>query len=353
LGGGVYAGNFSATTISAGTIKNNTAPAGGGVYAAGALTISGGTFDSNVATDDGGAIYAKGDLTISATNDNAVPQFINNTTQLENSANGGAIYAYGANVNITAGTFIGNKANWGGAIDLVSSSTGSISNVKLENNTATCGGGAIASGSSATATITNCVLTGNKALGITSVTSVDNGYGGAINVGKTSGVFTFVNCTITDNTAAINGGAISVYSSVSVVINGGAISNNSAAQYGGGIYIESTGTATISSSVKITGNSCGEGYEGPNIYNNGGTLTYVDEISTTDASVADTTESTLAATAEPEDITNSKFLNAAESASDDIADRIEKINNTFAKYKAMLIRDIYDKNLLCFRPHLR
>jgi CSLREA domain-containing protein len=82
--------------------------AGGGIYNRGALTIRGCTLVDNRADEEGGAIYTDGPLTISDSS------FSGNTVDV---ANGGAIYIYDGEVNITNGYFQDNRAACsGGAI---------------------------------------------------------------------------------------------------------------------------------------------------------------------------------------------------------------------------------------------
>jgi hypothetical protein len=164
----------------------------------------------------------------------------------------------------------------------------------------------------------------------------------------TTGTLDIFGGTISNNTATSAGG-IYLSKNATATISGTEISDNTATQYGGGLYIDSEATVTISASTTISGNSCGEGYEGSNIYNNGGTINYVDEIVETET----TTESASATSAATAATTADAAASGASTTTQSAAASIEEINNTFEKYKAMLIRDIYDKNLLCFRAYFR
>ena len=146
-------------TINGGTIKGNSAETGAAIYAAkyANVSITDGLFEENAATNYGGVFY------------------------------GGS----NSQLTITGGTFKGNSAKHGGVI-CAYTSTHSLSNCTLENNTATNHGGAIfAEGT--TLTVTDCTVTGNTAT-----------YGAAMTLRK-SAQATLKDTTITGNHVKADG----------------------------------------------------------------------------------------------------------------------------------------------------
>ena len=157
---------------------------GGGLSAAGTVTVTGATFSHNHGVD-GGAIgsgndyYGGGTGTVTVTGST----FTGNTA-----GDGGAIdsgdYGGGGSVTVSASTFTGNTAADGGAID---SGDG-------------CGSGG-------SVTVSRSTFTGNTATAPTGVIGVD---GGAIDSGDGGGAgsVTVYASTFTGNTAKNHGGAI-------------------------------------------------------------------------------------------------------------------------------------------------
>ena len=107
-GGAIQVRQEATLTIKGGTFENNISLSsqGGAIAAYGKLNITGGTFKGNKAKKVGGAII------IGKTH----PATIENATFIENEAStGGAIYS-SQDITIQNTTFEKNKANWGGAI---------------------------------------------------------------------------------------------------------------------------------------------------------------------------------------------------------------------------------------------
>ena len=90
-GGGFYVESTAALTINNGSISENVADYGAGVYSTGSVTINGGFLEENSANQDGGGIY-------STTNLNIYEGLVYNNTVKRN---GGGIY--GKNVCFTFG----------------------------------------------------------------------------------------------------------------------------------------------------------------------------------------------------------------------------------------------------------
>ena len=115
---------------------NNSARYGGAIYMThGHLKIINTTFDSNTAYNYGGAIAAGENSIIDIYDSN----FINDKSEKDS---GGAIYFWGATVNIKNSDFMNCYGQFGGAIcDLASDTI--ISNSRFSNNNASYRGGAI------------------------------------------------------------------------------------------------------------------------------------------------------------------------------------------------------------------
>ncbi len=160
-----------------------TGPTGGGLSAAGTVTVTGATFTHNHggdggAIDSGDGYYGGGTGTVTVTGST----FTGNT-----GGNGGAIdsgtYGGGGSVTVTGSTFTGNTAADGGAIDsgdgCGSGGSVTVSRSTFTGNTATAGRGELADGG-----------------------AIDSGgFGGG-------GSVTVYASTFTGNTAKDDGGAI-------------------------------------------------------------------------------------------------------------------------------------------------
>ena len=155
-----------------GTIEGGKATNGGGinVWPGCTLTVTGGTFKNNSASNNGGAIFVRN----------------------------------GANISISNASFIGNSAaDHGGAV--WNNGTFAATDCTFENNTASDVGGIYNSvytendvTYAGSATLKGCTFTGNT--GTTGAGALANAVGAT--------VMTIENCTIQNNTAASNGGGI-------------------------------------------------------------------------------------------------------------------------------------------------
>jgi hypothetical protein len=198
---------------------------------------------------------------------------------------GGGIYSAGGTLEITNSTISGNHVNVGGG-GLYGS--GTITNSVITGNTATpfkasagMGGGVWTQG---VLTLSGCTVSNNIA---------EAGGGGILNFGT----LTVTSCTISDNmaqgkhTLSPQGGGIDNYSdAASLEISNSTITNNVAGGGGGGIY-NRNGNSTITYStlsgnngvnggaihngatLEIKNNILNVGDFGPNIFNDGGTIT--------------------------------------------------------------------------------
>ena len=157
----------SDATISGMTIRNGSAPNGGGLYNSGTLTVTGCEVSGNHGTAHGGpgyggGIWSNGALTIT------------DSTLRGNEAGsaggfGGCIYAIGT-VDIKNSTLSANQALFsfggGGAIYLASSGSAlTVTNSTLYGNGTESQGGGIYSDSGASVTLYNSIIAGNTKTG--------------------------------------------------------------------------------------------------------------------------------------------------------------------------------------------
>jgi parallel beta-helix repeat protein/predicted outer membrane repeat protein len=207
----------------------------GSILASGTTTIS---RCRVVGGGNGGLISAKGNLTVT-------------DTSISHSSNGG-IYATGGNVSVKNCEFVNNYRGYGGgAVFSEGYSTGSakpytttIESCVFTNNHAVLNGGAVNVGG--IAMITGSTFSGNMA---------DIGGGGLyIRRGNVS----VTQCSFTDNSARVDGGAVSAVAGVEAVgnIRTCLFLRNSAASSGGAICIDSLTMAGCTLSENVAA-SCG------------------------------------------------------------------------------------------------
>ncbi|MDV0441515.1 hypothetical protein McpAg1_07090 [Methanocorpusculaceae archaeon Ag1] len=239
-GGGVYVsgGNF---TMTGGTICNNTAYWGGGVYVdvGGNFTISGGTIFSGNIADYGGGVYVNvGGNFIMA--DGAIS---------DNTANdvGGGVYVCDrGNFSMIDGMISDNIANNGGGAYVSNGGSFTLNDGTISDNTANNGGGVYVNGDNFT--MTGGTISNNTA----------NYTGGGVYVN--GGSFSMIDGTISGNIADYHGGGVYVYGGNFSMIGTTTISDNTANDVGGGVYVID-GNFIMSGSSTVSGNSGGNGGE--------------------------------------------------------------------------------------------
>lgn len=196
LGGGIYLVQCDAW-IQSSQIVGNSAPSGAGMYFNGdwGTSVTGTSFEGNVATLDGGGLITY------YTNE---PLYLFDCTFMGNQAEiGGGMYSY-----------------WSGS---------ELSNCTFNGNLATVEGGGIW-GYAGTSTLSSCTFRGNSAMA--SDFSGCRG-GGICNVSHES---TMVGCTIEDNTSGSGGG---IYNESSdLVLEDCTVSSNVGKVCGGGMFSE-------------------------------------------------------------------------------------------------------------------
>jgi parallel beta-helix repeat protein len=281
----VFSGGVTSNAVLDGfTIQNGSADiGGGGIHCDSSsptimnCTITGNSADSYYGSVRyGGGIYC----------DSSSPT-ITNCTITGNSAkcsSGGGIYCTNSSsLTITDCIISDNTAGKGGGIYCTDSSSLTITDSTISYNSTEYGAGGIYCTDSSSLTITDSTITGNSTSArytgggivvysatITNCT-ISNNHGGGIYCSDSS---TITNCTITGNSAAGyygNGGGINVASNSSPAIRNCTISNNTANGFfggvGGGIDIRSNASPTITNCT-ITGNSASDYGGGINIASN-------------------------------------------------------------------------------------
>src|SRR5208337_4801521 len=256
LSGMTIAGGNATSTMGLGDISGE----GGGIYNAGALTVTNSTFTGNSASigngggnTGGGGIYNAGALTVTNST------FTNNSAPL---GNGGGIDNFGT-LTVTGSTFTGNSANgggWGGGI--LNAAAMTVTDSTFTSNSAGWGGGIFNSYSSSyqtgTVTVNGSTFTSNSAAG----------WGGG--VANNNGMLAVTNSTFTSNSSGDGGGG--TYNNVGMLAVTNSTFTSNSAIIGGGIcnsgYLNiASGTATVTNCT-IDGNSG----QGGGVYNFG-TLT--------------------------------------------------------------------------------
>ena len=235
FGGGVQ--NNGSVTITGGTISQNTANVGAGINSNKSVIVSGGTITNNTAKDTGGGIGAAGTLTIS------------NTAKIKsnNSRAGAGINCYQCTLTINNGEISNNTATEnGGGIQTLSTSTATINGGTISNNTAgasgTGGGGGINLTNSGKLSLTGGTISGNKGC-----------YSGGMHV-QAGATATITGGTITNNSTTVySGGGMEIYGTVS--ITGGNITNNTAHTNGGGIRSFGGANVSIGGTANIKDNN--------------------------------------------------------------------------------------------------
>ena len=261
-GGAICSGSFNASDphpssyILGAVFSDNKSKYGGGISAAGGLSLIDAQFLNNSATINGGAVFQTDATTISSTHISR-GYFEKNTA----STNGGAVYT-NRYLTVSDTQFINNTStpNRGGGLFTINSPQVIITGTQFANNTSGAGGGLYVWASNADAgslqvIITNTRFTGNAAT---------NSNGGGL---YTNSSLTLVNTQFITNTATpfSGGGAYILNYSYSsgyirpvVSIRDTKFLTNTAVSSGGGL------SSTDSSSVVITdtefrGNTSGGG----------------------------------------------------------------------------------------------
>jgi CSLREA domain-containing protein/uncharacterized repeat protein (TIGR01451 family) len=253
-GGGIYNHDADLVLINS-IVSNNTVTGtegyGGGVFVeAGTVTLNDTQVRGNAATVDGGGVFvgATGAL------------FQNSGTAVSDNVadRGGGIFSGFGRVTIGGGEVLNNTAGDGGGL-FISRGAGTMSGGLIADNSAGRGGGVFVGESTASFTQSGGAISSNEAT---------NGGGLFVNFGQA----TLSGGEITDNTAADYGGGVLVdRDSARFVQSGVSTISGNDADYGGGVFI-SFGRATLSAG-QISGNTAAANGGGVFVSEDGGVFT--------------------------------------------------------------------------------
>lgn len=272
-GGGVCVyGTGAKLILNDGTsVKDNTAPTGGGINGNAAIEMHNATISGNKATsNNGGGIELFSDKDGTGSFKMTSGTIENNTAASE----GGGFH--GPNFTMTGGTIQDNNAGTvAGGVLVNGTGACSMSGGTITNNTSTYGAGGLWVDDNTPFTMGGGTISNNTAGGDGGGIYIDNGnititagtisgnkgqWGGGIN---DCGTVTMKGGTISGNSTTSKAGAgINVSTNGKLTMSGGKIQNNTSAETGGGIC--NLGTLEISGG-EISGNTTK--YSGGGIYN--------------------------------------------------------------------------------------
>lgn len=272
-GGGVCVyGTGAKLILNDGTsVKDNTAPTGGGINGNAAVEMKNATISGNKATsNNGGGIELFSDQYGTGSFKMTSGTIENNTAACE----GGGFH--GPNFTMTGGTIQKNNAGTvAGGVLVNGTGACSMSGGTITNNTSTYSGGGLFVDDNVPFTMGGATISNNKASGDGGGIYNDNGnititagtisgnkaqWGGGIN---DCGTVTMKGGTISGNSTTSKAGAgINVSTNGKLTMSGGKIQNNTSTETGGGIC--NLGTLEISGG-EISGNTTK--YSGGGIYN--------------------------------------------------------------------------------------
>lgn len=310
LGGGVSHSGGSATDhIKGGTINNNKANQGAGLYTDGTLVIDNGSINNNTASGNGGGIMSNGPVTMNA----------GTITGNYSGWDGGGVNSH-ANFNFNGGTIQNNTAYWlggnihqqsvnsanvtftvtsktpisggkaegsgGGGICVYGTGAKVILNdgTSVKDNTAPVGGGIDSNGA---VEIKNAIISGNSTTGVgggialftdsygtgslkMSSGIIENNTAGTEGGGLWSSNFTMTGGTIQNNNAGTVAGGVLVNGTGACSMSGGTITNNTSTYSGGGLFVDDNTPFTMGGGT-ISNNTAGG--DGGGIYNDNGNIT--------------------------------------------------------------------------------
>ena len=226
-GGGLFVNNGN-VTLSGGQILSNSADlSGGGVYVSyGSATLSGGQILSNTASNGGGVYIERATAVLTQTA---------GIIAYNSGGSGGGIYILNGNAVLSGGQILSNTAASGGGM-FVSDGAISLDGGQILSNRAINGGGVYLD--FASATLSGVQVSGNYA----------HLNGGGIMLFSASSVYTQTGATsITQNSAGQDGGGVYIRDGTAM-LSGGTFLDNSAVTNGDGVY----NAGTISQTAAIT-----------------------------------------------------------------------------------------------------
>ncbi len=272
-GGGIWA-DQTLISIANSTVDHNRAPTagrlGGGIYLTGlntSLALDHTSVSGNLVGRAGAGIYASGNyIQMTVQNGSAIDG--NESTEDNDLAQGGGIYLYGIGVrlDIADSSIADNIAErFGGGVYLSNNSTTipgqlTVTRSQVSRNEATdrSGGGLYAYQSAVT--ITQSTLSDNRAPDVSG-----DWAGGALYLAGAGANLTVLTSTLTGNTAAAYGGGIYLSNSAAqVIIANSVISDNrtlrnvTANTGGGGFYLGAAGASRLTVADSVFANNLSE-----------------------------------------------------------------------------------------------
>lgn len=240
----------NAANIADQTFEGKTAEAAGGALTLAEdnyNTISGSIFEKNAAATKGGAAVIQKDTVIT----NSTFK-LNRQTSTDPDTAGGAVFIEGAKVEISSGSsFEQNTGFLGGAINVRSGSTLSITDSVFSDNTANGFGGAISDYEDKVGAVQNELISINRT---TFKNNRDNKGGGALHAVNTKAI-EITDSEFSGNFSAGKGGAIQLENGAQLAVTNTVFNGNSTDYWGGAIRILGA-DATISATkdISMTGN---------------------------------------------------------------------------------------------------
>jgi CSLREA domain-containing protein len=284
-GGGVEDNGGISTTLDGATLTGNEATGdgdaagnGGGLHSGGGdVRVFDGTVSDNTAVE-GGGLWSSGLLTV--VDDGMMTVIDNTATGDAASDGGGGIYNHGGDVTISNAEIDGNRAtgtsgSGGGILNNGRPGDASLTlgaGVTVSNNAANRAGGGIED-AAANGNVTSVTL--NSATVSNNVAGTNPGNGGGLHSG--GGNVSINGGTFGGNTAQEGGG---LWTDGELSISGTTIDGNAAqgarsddALGGGGAYVEGGGSLTITGGAQITNNTAtGTAGSGGGLLSNASTL---------------------------------------------------------------------------------
>ncbi len=255
-------------TAKGGEVSGNSATNGGAIYVTGgSVTLEGATLSGNSATS-GGAVYVAIETNDDDTKKSTGSFTSTGVSYTSNTAaNGGAIYSNGATVTIHGGSFTDNTATDGQGGAIYATTAWYYEIFAAEAETEETETKETKYQISVVVIDEDCYFGSNKAIDADTTDSADNGYGGAIYVSHSGKVGSTLDITggKFENNSAKNGGAIAGRTATTVTLNNVELTSNESATNGGAIFV-GYGELRVKGS-EFTGNTSGD--EGGAIYMSG------------------------------------------------------------------------------------
>ena len=239
-GGAIIAHMKSDSSIKNSKITNNTSKTedGGAIRMEASektLTIENTEISGNTCENDGGAIVIY----------SGKVKMIGGKISNNKSEDGGAVYNDGGTIDLDGVEISGNETTKKSGGGITNKNNATLKDCTLKDNISKDKGGAIYSNDDIT--LVGCTLERNSA----------PNDGGAIYINDAK--LNIENCTIRNNTSAKTGGGIRIYDGTTNIKGTTLIEDNTAYEYGGGIYTNNGATLNMEGNVKIHGNSANDG----------------------------------------------------------------------------------------------